>query len=58
MYFTVTTYHDNGEYYMIDSSYKPFYVEFNAGSVVVDSILPTESMIYSSEGNYYFNFAP
>jgi hypothetical protein len=58
MYFTVSSYHSQGEYYLIDSSYEMFYVEFTAGSVVVDSISPDTSMIYSAAGSYYFNFAP
>jgi len=43
---------------LIDESYTPFYIEFTTGSVDVSSIYPTESVIYSSEGNYYFAFTP
>ena len=36
----------------------PFYVEYNTGSVTVDNISPTESMLYSTAGMYYFKFKP
>lgn len=58
-YFTVTTWHNHtGDYYEIDSSYYMFYVEFKTGSILINEIKPNSSMIYATDGTYFFQFTP
>ena len=55
----MTSWHNvSNDFYEIDSSYQMFYVEFTTGSVLIKKVLPTDPMIYSKTGFYYFEFAP
>jgi hypothetical protein len=48
----------DGGTYEIDSSYTPFYLTFNTGTITVASIVPNDPYIYSAEGTYTFTFTP
>ena len=35
-----------------------FYVEFKTGSILINEIKPNSTMIYATDGTYFFKFTP
>jgi hypothetical protein len=56
MYFTITTYNEDGAVYKIDESSSLFYLDFQPGGITINNIIPNDVEILSAVGTWTFNF--
>ena len=58
MYFTVTTYNEDGAVYKIDESTDKFFLDFQPGVITIAALYPNDLEILSSVGTWTFSMTP
>ena len=58
MYFTITTYNEDGQVYKIDESTSRFFLDFQPGVIAIGALYPNDLEILSSIGTWTFSLTP